>query len=66
MFDASVFFSMVPFGVSLPVAGYDDSGLLLYQVDPSNSYFSWKASAMGKNVSNANTFLGKRSIDNSK
>jgi 20S proteasome subunit alpha 2 len=29
-------------------------------VDPSGSYFSWKASAMGKNVSNAKTFLEKR------
>ncbi|TXG71263.1 hypothetical protein EZV62_006198 [Acer yangbiense] len=46
-----------PFGVSLLVAGFDDKGPQLYQVDPSGSYFSWKASAMGKNVSNAKTFL---------
>jgi 20S proteasome alpha/beta subunit len=32
------------------------------QVDPSGSYFSWKASAIGKNVSNAKTFLEKRSV----
>nr|KAJ0218359.1 hypothetical protein LSAT_V11C300114750 [Lactuca sativa] len=32
-------------------------------VDPSGSYFSWKASAMGKNVSNAKTFLEKRYTD---
>lgn len=32
------------------------------QVDPSGSYFSWKASAMGKNVSNAKTFLEKRYV----
>lgn len=31
------------------------------QVDPSGSYFSWKASAIGKNVSNSKTFLEKRS-----
>ncbi|PQQ18937.1 proteasome subunit alpha type-2-B [Prunus yedoensis var. nudiflora] len=49
-----------PFGVSLLVAGFDDKGPQLYQVDPSGSYFSWKASAMGKNVSNAKTFLEKR------
>ncbi|KAK7268176.1 hypothetical protein RIF29_20867 [Crotalaria pallida] len=49
-----------PFGVSLLVAGYDDKGPQLYQVDPSGSYFSWKTSAMGKNVSNAKTFLEKR------
>ncbi|GJN41065.1 hypothetical protein PR202_gn00390 [Eleusine coracana subsp. coracana] len=48
-----------PFGVSLLIAGYDDNGPQLYQVDPSGSYFSWKASAMGKNVSNAKTFLEK-------
>ncbi|CAB4276750.1 unnamed protein product [Prunus armeniaca] len=52
-----------PFGVSLLVAGFDDSGPQLYQVDPSGSYFSWKASAMGKNVSNAKTFLEKRYTD---
>ncbi|XP_043806210.1 proteasome subunit alpha type-2-A isoform X1 [Manihot esculenta] len=52
-----------PFGVSLLVAGYDDKGPQLYQVDPSGSYFSWKASAMGKNVSNAKTFLEKRYTD---
>ncbi|KAK3037600.1 hypothetical protein RJ639_031906 [Escallonia herrerae] len=49
-----------PFGVSLLVAGFDDKGPQLYQVDPSGSYFSWKASAMGKNVSNAKAFLEKR------
>lgn len=52
-----------PFGVSLLVAGYDDKGPQLYQVDPSGSYFSWKASAMGKNVSNAKTFLEKRYVE---
>ncbi|KAF6137233.1 hypothetical protein GIB67_036270 [Kingdonia uniflora] len=80
-----------PFGVSLLIAGFDDSGPQLYQaawgseilcylqstiirestfsveaakmVDPSGSYFSWKASAMGKNVSNAKTFLEKRYTD---
>jgi Proteasome subunit len=35
---------------------------IMCQVDPSGSYFSWKASAMGKNVSNAKTFLEKRYI----
>ncbi|KAJ1550915.1 Proteasome subunit alpha type-2 [Nowakowskiella sp. JEL0078] len=49
-----------PFGVSLLVAGYDDLGPQLYQVDPSGSYFSWKATAIGKNMINAKTFLEKR------
>ncbi|EGG14600.1 proteasome subunit alpha type 2 [Cavenderia fasciculata] len=36
-----------PFGVSLLVAGFDDKGPQLYQVDPSGSYFAWKATAIG-------------------
>merc|ERR1711934_465617 len=49
-----------PFGVSLLVAGFDDKGPQLYQVDPSGAYWAWKASAIGKNYLNANTFLEKR------
>ena len=50
-----------PFGVSLLICGYDDAtGALLYQVDPSGSYWAWKASAIGKNMVNAKTFLEKR------
>jgi len=49
-----------PFGVSLLVAGYDDEGPQLYQVDPSGSYWAWKASAIGKNSVAAKTFLEKR------
>ena len=49
-----------PFGVSLLMAGYDDNGPQLYQIDPSGSYFAWKASAIGKNMVNAKTFLEKR------
>lgn len=52
-----------PFGVSLLVAGYDDKGPQLYQVDPSGAYWAWKASAIGKNYLNANTFLEKRFSD---
>lgn len=52
-----------PFGVSLLVAGWDiSSGPTLYQVDPSGSYWAWKASAIGKNMVNAKTFLEKRSV----
>ena len=49
-----------PFGVSLMMAGFDDNGAQLYQIDPSGSYFAWKASAIGKNMTNAKTFLEKR------
>eukprot|EP00163_Fabomonas_tropica_P032913 TRINITY_DN844_c0_g2_i3.p1 TRINITY_DN844_c0_g2~~TRINITY_DN844_c0_g2_i3.p1 ORF type:complete len:217 (-),score=42.05 TRINITY_DN844_c0_g2_i3:705-1355(-) len=51
-----------PFGVSLLIAGYDDQGPQLYQVDPSGSYWAWKASAIGKQMVNAKTFLEKRYV----
>merc|ERR1712130_1082911 len=49
-----------PFGVSLLLAGFDHVGPQLYQIDPSGSYFAWKASAIGKHMNNAKTFLEKR------
>merc|ERR1711990_611397 len=49
-----------PFGVSLLVAGYDAKGPQLYQVDPSGAYWAWKASPIGKNYLNAQTFLETR------
>lgn len=52
-----------PFGVSLLVAGFDDEGPQLCQIDPSGSYFAWKATAIGKNMVNAKTFLEKRYSD---
>ena len=52
-----------PFGVSLMVAGFDSHGPQLYQIDPSGTYFAWKASAIGKNMQNAKAFLEKRFSD---
>ncbi|KAF8211204.1 20S proteasome subunit [Mycena galopus ATCC 62051] len=53
-----------PYGVSLLVAGWDITrGPTLYQVDPSGSFWAWKASAIGKNMVNAKTFLEKRYND---
>ncbi|RSH93914.1 Proteasome subunit alpha type-2 [Saitozyma podzolica] len=50
-----------PYGVSLLIAGWDSHrGQSLYQVDPSGSYWAWKASAIGKNMVNGKTFLEKR------
>lgn len=51
---------MRPFGVSLMLAGYDAAGPQLYQIDPSGTFFAWKASAIGKAMVNAKTFLEKR------
>ena len=45
------------------MAGFDEHGPQLYQIDPSGSYFAWKASAIGKNMINAKTFLEKRYND---
>lgn len=55
---------MRPYGISLLVAGMDDKKEpSLFQVDPSGSYFAWKAAAIGKNHVNAKTFLEKRYND---
>ena len=53
-----------PFGVSILVAGFDNNEPRLYQVDPSGSYWTWKATALGKNMTNVKTFLEKRYKDN--
>lgn len=49
-----------PFGVSLLMAGYDDSGPQLFQVDPSGTYFGWKATSIGKNSASLKSFLERR------
>lgn len=49
-----------PFGVSMLVAGYDQSTPQLFQVDPSGTYFAWKASAIGKNYKAMKAFLERR------
>lgn len=55
-----------PFGVSLLIGGYDQNSdqFQLYQVDPSGSYFPWKATAIGKTSNSAKTFLEKRWNEN--
>jgi 20S proteasome subunit alpha 2 len=64
MQDATQSGGVRPFGVSLLVAGFDSTrGPSLYQVDPSGSYYMWKATAIGKNMTNAKTFLEKRYSD---
>lgn len=53
-----------PFGVSLLVAGCDkDQGPCLYQVDPSGTYWAWKATSIGKNYIDAKSFIEKRYND---
>eukprot|EP00744_Colponema_vietnamica_P012659 GILI01017761.1.p1 GENE.GILI01017761.1~~GILI01017761.1.p1 ORF type:complete len:253 (+),score=75.07 GILI01017761.1:61-759(+) len=52
-----------PFGCSLLIAGVDTRGPHLYQLDPSGSFQCWKATAIGRNSTNAKTFLEKRYSD---
>jgi len=50
-----------PFGVSLLVCGFDDvRGPQLFQVDPSGSYFAWKATGIGRGMINAKATLEKK------
>lgn len=55
-----LFSGVRPFGVSILICGTDDTGVYLYQVDPSGSYWAWKASAIGRNGVSAKSFLEKR------
>ncbi|KAJ8600291.1 hypothetical protein CTAYLR_000695 [Chrysophaeum taylorii] len=51
-----------PFGVSSILAGFDqETGKpLMYQIDPSGTYFSWKANAIGgRNAKSMREFLEK-------
>lgn len=45
---------------SSKTGGILKGGPSLYQVDPSGSYFPWKATAIGKSATSAKTFLEKR------
>ena len=49
--------------VSRKTGGILKGGPSLYQVDPSGSYFPWKATAIGKGATSAKTFLEKRHTD---
>ena len=47
-----------PFGVSFLFAGWDEHfGFQLYKCEPSGNYSAWRAMAVGKNKSNAQTLL---------
>lgn len=62
-----IFRGVRPFGVSLLVAGFDDDRDIsgkhmhsLYQIDPSGTFWQWRATAIGKNISNTKAFLERR------
>lgn len=52
-----------PFGCSLLVSGTDANGHHLYQVDPSGTFWPWKATAIGEGGQDAKSFLEKRYTD---
>ena len=54
---------MRPFGISILIAGVDHEGPKLFQIDPSGSFFAWKATAIGKNADSSRDFLEKRYED---
>lgn len=49
-----------PAKASGKTGGILKGGPSLYQVDPSGSYYPWKATAIGKHATSAKTFLEKR------
>ena len=55
---------MRPFGIGLIVAGYDEiEGPQIFQIEASGTYYSWKATALGRGGSTAKQFLEKRYTD---
>ena len=46
-----------PYGVALLIAGVDERGPQLYQTDPSGTYLSWQARAIGSGGETAMTFI---------
>lgn len=51
-----------PFGVSLLIIGWEDIPTL-WQVDPSGTFWAWKATALGKRSDGSKTFLERRYND---
>lgn len=49
-----------PFGVSLLIIGWEENCPTLWQVDPSGSFWAWKATALGKRSDSSRTFLERR------
>jgi len=55
-----------PFGISTLIVGFDTDGTpKLYQTDPSGSYSSWKAAAIGRSSKTVGEFLEKNYTDTS-
>ena len=53
-----------PFGVSLLIAGIDDTGAKLFETDPTVIYFQYKATVIGEGEPEIEEFLKKEYRDN--
>ncbi|MEM5772323.1 MAG: archaeal proteasome endopeptidase complex subunit alpha [Candidatus Aenigmatarchaeota archaeon] len=53
-----------PFGVALLVGGVDESGPVLFEIDPSATFYSWNAQAIGRGAIEALKVLKKRWKEN--
>ena len=48
-----------PYGVAFLVGGVDEKGPQLFEIDPSSTFYSWKAQAIGKGSAEAMKILKK-------
>ena len=55
-----------PFGVALLLAGVDERGARLFEVDPSSTFYGWKAHAIGRGAPEALKILRKEWKDKMK
>jgi len=53
-----------PFGVSMLIAGVDETGLKLYETDPTGIYFGYKATAIGEFETEIKELLNKEYTEN--
>jgi len=42
-----------PYGVAMLIAGVDENGPQLFEIDPSSAFYAWKAQAIGKGAAEA-------------
>jgi len=52
-----------PFGVSLLIAGADETGVKLFETDPTGIYFQYKATAIGEGEIEVKNILAKEYKD---
>jgi proteasome alpha subunit len=61
---ATQYAGLRPFGVGLLIGGVDESGVSLYETDPSGTMLEWKAQAIGRGADKAKKVLTTGFKDN--